>query len=111
MKSFYSKISFLLGLVVFVPAICILLATSLNVSESNPLAIFTFVLAAVSSIPEMPFQNFVYWLGTPVVVPTISIILGIIGIRKNEPYKRYAFIGIGLIAASLVLHLLMGTYM
>lgn len=110
MKSFYSKISFLLGLVVFAPAVLILLATSLNVSESNPLAIITFAAAAISSLPEVPFQSLVYWLGVPVVLPLIAIVLGIVGIRKNEPYKRYGFIGIGLIVASLVMHLLMGTY-
>ena len=110
MTSIFSKLAFILGLVVCIPAILILLATSFNVSETNPLAIITFAAAAISSVPELPLQNIVYWLGIPVVLPAISIILGIIGIKKDELKKKYAFIGIGLISISLVMHLLMGTY-
>jgi uncharacterized membrane protein YhaH (DUF805 family) len=105
MKSPFSLSSFIIGLIVFVPAVIITVATLIDASESHPLSVIGFPIIAIANIPEMPIGDFVGNIGFPIVLPTIAVVLGILGIRKNEQKKRLAVSGIALVAVSIAMYL------
>lgn len=108
MKSPFSWTALILGIIVFVPALLITIATLFHASESNPLAIITFMVALISNIPEMPIGSIIAYTGFPVVLPTLTIASGLWAIKKGEPKKKWARIGIELVIASIVAYILLG---
>lgn len=108
MKSPFSLSAFIAGLIVFVPAALITVATIINAPESHPLSVIGFPLIAIANIPEMPIGNIVGAIGFPIVLPTITIILGAFGVQRNEPRQKLAVTGIALVIVSIALYLLIG---
>lgn len=107
MKSPFSIAALVCGIALFAAAALVFTATVLNASESDPLAIVAFLLVAIVNIPEMPVGMLVSNIGFPVVLPAVTVILGVFGVQRNEPRRQLAITGIVLAGLSIGLYLLL----
>lgn len=104
MKSKFSIASLLVNLQVFVSATLTYGTSAWGFPESHPLvAVISFVVF-ITFLSEIPLIYFSRHLGFPVVLPTVSIILAIMGFRKREN-RKLSIVSMALLLVSVLIYL------
>jgi len=76
-----------------------------DLPETHSLAPILFPLVLLLYLPDYPLGYLPQILGVPIVLPLLSIIFALIGLRKREGKRFFSIIGIILIAISAFLFL------
>ena len=100
-SSKFSIISFVISFLVLIQA----LIAFVDLPETYSLAPILFPLVLLLYLPDYPLGYLPQILGVPIVLPLLSIIFALVGLRKGENKKIFSIIGIILIVISTFLFL------
>jgi len=109
-KASFAIVSFILSLVLFIPASLIFLAAFFQLAESHPLSVVAFPFIILSVLPEIPLYDLSQSLGFPVVLPTLSVLFAIISLLKKENKQRLVFTSIVLVLLSIGMYLVVRNF-
>ena len=97
----FAIISFVISLLVFVQAII----AFVDIPETHPLAPILFTIVLLIYLPDYPLGYLPQYLGFPVILPVLSVVLTVISFWRKEDKKIFSVMSLILILISLLLFL------
>jgi len=106
MKKFsFGKAALVISIALVISAGFIFTAEYFGLSEGNPFMSLFFPVVLIVSIPEFPVHSIAQNLGFPIVLPSIVLILAVIGLVKGGSRRSYSTIAIILTILSILVSL------
>ncbi|MBU0767380.1 hypothetical protein KKF55_06445 [Patescibacteria group bacterium] len=110
-KPSFAITSFILSLVLFIPASLVFLEGALQLGENSILTIIAFPFIVIATLPEIPLYQVSLKLGFPVVLPTLATLFAIISLKRKESKRRFAIASIVLVLLSIGIYMVVRNFM
>lgn len=107
----YAVISFVLSILIFIPAVLIFIASIFNIPEAHPFSVVAYPIILVLSLPEAPLHAVSQSIGFPVILPSISIVLAVVSLLRKELRRLLAVVSVALTAVSISLYLVIRLFL
>ncbi len=106
MKKFpFGTFALAISILLFVSAAMVFLGEYFQIDESNPIYAVFFYIVLILFLPELPLHSASQALGFPIIVPSITFVLAVLGLVKDTSRKSYSIVAIILTIVSILLYL------
>ncbi len=106
MKQFpFGTFALAISILLFVSAAMVFLGEYFQIGESNPIYAVFFYVILILFLLELPLHSVSQALGFPIIVPSITFVLAVLGLIKDTSRKSYSIVAIILTIVSILLYL------